>query len=725
MWIRRLSLAALAVLVPLAVLVVWAKRCRGAEEPPLAVVGMPVKAPPVHLAPREVRTGHPRLILDGPNLAALKEAARKKTPAWQRALEKCEAYESTDEGPGYEAFNWADGAAVLALCWRATGDKKWAAAGVKYLRALVEDQEAIGDRKGSDATIRHDSGYPMRTRGVVGALGYDWLYDAPQMTDAIRQTIARRLDAWIRWYRRAGYQREQPISNYFVGYLTATAMAALGVDGPQAAEQQRILREELLGKRVLPAYGTTLAGGDWPEGWQYGELSAANVALTVAAYRTATGEDLAPRLPWLREVVTHHVHALVPGSSAIYDNGDWGERPTRPGPVAMTVLPIALERSAPEAAEAARFIAKHQLPDFAQEHIWLWLLADRPGAAERDPHLGAPLSLHLPGTGLSFMRSAWTPEAVWASFQSGPTVADHQHNDQGHFELWRGGDALIVDGGDYNSAATLNHNSLLVDDGGRVLNYPPNQGTWGTSMRTERFHDDGEAVVAVGDFTDAYLPKCVEDGCAQRAVRLAKRTLVFLRPATLVIDDRVTLADGKWGVTWAAHVTSAPKVSGNVASAKVGRSRVDIVTVLPERGRAQPRKEPTVKTDHPYMTNAPWGPMWRLEVPSARGQPARRFLHVVQAGAAKDAPPTVTWAGGRGLYGVNVAGAAVLFAHSPDGGQATIAAPKAWVYGLQPGARYRVTATGCEVQVARGGGVAATAGGAVRVSAGSCYNGRR
>ena len=36
------------------------------------------------------------------------------------------------------------------------------------------------------------------------------------------------------------------------------------------------------------------------------------------------------------------------------------------------------------------------------------------------------------------------------------------------------------------------------------------------------------------------------------------RTLVYLRPDAVVIDDRVELADGGYGATWAAHVKAAP-----------------------------------------------------------------------------------------------------------------------------------------------------------------------
>src|SRR4029077_15609290 len=144
---------------------------------------------------------------------------------------------------------------------------------------------------------------------------------------------------------------------------------------------------------------------------------------------------------------------------------------------------------------------------------------DQAGAPQHDPHLSAPTSTQLSGQGLTFVRRDWSKSAVCASFQAGPRLfGEHQDADQGHFELWRGADGLLVDGGDSEGSATSNHNTLLVDDGGRHLNYPPNQGVWGTTVRTTRFADDGVVAVAVGDIGEAYAPSCAEDGCTARSV---------------------------------------------------------------------------------------------------------------------------------------------------------------------------------------------------------------
>ncbi|HEY7956981.1 MAG TPA: heparinase II/III family protein [Polyangia bacterium] len=700
---------------------------RRAQAAPLAPVRLEARAP--------IAT-HPRILLDAPALARLRAARKGDTPAWKRQAAACDAELRAPIESGYQGLDWGDAVAGLSLCWHATGDRRFADGAVRYLNALLDDRYKVGDKQGGDDVVRHDDGYGMRAFGVYAALGYDWLYHAPAMTPALRARIRERLGAWIDWYRKDGYLHDQPISNYFVGYLTAETFAGLAAfgDAPQAADWLSHARS-LIGELLIPAYATTLRGGGWPEGWQYGELTCAEVALVVTGLRTATGVDLTPKIPWLREVVTHHLHALQPGSRTVYDNGDWGDHPARASALALTVLPLAIEPTWPTAAAEARWMTRHELPPFGDERAWMALLAERTGGAERDPHLGAPLSITLPGTGLSFMRSAFRPDAVWTSLQAGPTVADHQHNDQGHFELWRGADGLVVDGGDDGSASTMIHNSLLVDDGGKHLDYSPNQGVWGKKTRTTRFYDDRKAVVAVGDLTDAYSPSCVEDGCSGRSVRSVVRTLVFVRPKAVVIDDRLALEDKKYGVTWTAHFTVAPEQKGAHASAVVGGSRVDVTTLWPAGAQATVHKEPTVKADTPYRIDDPWGPMWRLDVESPRGTEARRFLHVLQASDKRATPTPPRAIAGQGISGVELAEPRtdVLFADAETGGAVTLPstaghfADDLLLVGLAPGARYQVTMSrsgdGCAVRIARGNaGSAASPGGALRVGIGSCYN---
>jgi hypothetical protein len=415
----------------------------------------------------------------------------------------------------------------------------------------------------------------------------------------------------------------------------------------------------------------------------------------------------------------------------VYDGGTWGEHPALPSSLAMAGAAVALEPLGDPRALEARWLMAHALPPLRREQAWIGLLAERPGAPERSPREGAT-SLHLAGQGLTFARSDWSPNASWVSFQAGPWLAeDHQDADQGHFELFRGGDGLIVDGGDSEGSATINHNTLLVDDGGRHLTYPPNQGVWGGDrVKTTHFGDDGAVLVAVGEIGEAYAPSCAEDGCKARSVERATRSFVYLRPALLVIDDRVELERGDDGVTWAAHLTRAPTLDGDLASAVVGNSRVDVRTLEPRSSLRIAPREPTPSGEGSHRANKPWGPMWRLEVQSPRGERQRGFLHVVSAGAAAARAPGARALAGDGFRGARIdadgRGSVVIFISKDGPFRVPLGAPADTVVvaGLTSGRQYRVAVeAGCTLSVTKAdGGDARRAGpgGFLRTSAAGC-----
>ncbi len=661
-------------------------------------------APASRPLPKETVAGvpsgaHPRLLLDGPTRQRLTASAKASTPAWKVVVAHCDRYADGSERSGYQGFDWAYALAELSLCWHATGQRRYSDGALIYLGALLDDKERVGDHLGGDKRIESDSGYAARTIGVYAALGYDWLHDAPGMTAAFRARIVARLTTWLGWYRERGYHRDQPGTNYFLGYAATQILAGLALSGEAAVADTWLndARQRLLGTLLLPFLRVVFRGGDYPEGWQYGELYAAQLSLIAEAWRTATGVPLAARLPWLADVPTHHLHALLPDGSSVYDGGDWSNRPARGSRMGLTLVAHALESVAPDRASVARFVLSQTKN--AEGVAWMELLAERPAAtAVSDPR--GPTSLHLPSTGLSLMRSAWTPEAVFASFMAGPhLVEDHQHFDQGHFELWRGGDALLVDGADYGSYGTINHNSLLIDDKKRVLDYSPNQGAWGWNVRTTHFQDDGQVAIAVGDLTDAYRPACIRDGCDTRVVERIIRTFVYLRPSMIVIEDRVSLVNASDGVTFVAHTMSAPTIDKTRATATVGASRVDVVAITDQAFSVA--KQPTLPDKGYAVQDNPWGPIWRLSLPSTVGAKDRRFVVAAQAND-RATTASIMPLHGEHLDGVAAGQRAIVFAVST--GHVTLPAQTRSVQllSLDPQRGYSARADGCNLTLSDG-----------------------
>lgn len=664
-----------------------------AQTAPEAVTPLPA----AHATPG----GPYRLLLDGDTRARLRAAAEAKTPAWRVLSSLCEEATAEHLDSGYQGFQWADALASTALCWHATRDPRYGRAAVAYLNALLDDRFAVGDERGGETVVRHDSGYGIRTFGVYSALGYDWLRDAPGMTPALRARTRARLGQWLGWYARDGYLRDHVLSNYYWGYLTALALSGLSASG-ESPEGDRWLEgaRTKLEHDVLPAFRERLPDGGWPEGFQYGEYTGLEIGLVVRAFQTAAGIDLRTALPWLGTLARHHSHALLPDGRSVYDGGTWGEHPARPSPLALSGALLASGTDA-----EARYMVRHLLPPLTREHAWVRLLVEDPRASERDPRVGAASSLHLRGLGLTFARSRFSSDAVWTSFQAGPFLAmDHQDKDQGHFELWRGSDGLVVDGGDAEGSATINHNTLLIDDHEDHMNYTPNQGVWGSGVRTTRFFDDGTLVVAVGDLADAYAPKCAAEGCP-RSVEGLTRTFVYVRPGLLVLDDRALLASAGYGVTWIAHVTTRPTLGRAAASASVGGSRVDMAFLEPPNAMLSAPKEPTASGEGPHRQNHPWGPMWRIEAKSPIGSRERGFTVFLSAGARSAPKTNVTRVSSAGLRGGVAAGTAVLFASAEGKGHAALGVParSVVVLDLEPGRRYRlepeVDPTSCFVSV--------------------------
>ena len=691
----------------------------------------PVALGPAQLDLPRASAGSHRLLLDEPALARLRDSAQRHSQAFLYAEARANEALGKPLASGYQGFEWADAVAGLSLLWHATGEPRYALGAVQYLNALLDDRLVVGDHQGGADVVQHDSGYGIRTFGAYSALAYDWLRGAPGMDDALRARVLTRLEQWLGWYEQEGYLRDRPTANYYWGYLSTLTFAGLAAAGEsEHASAWRKAALDQLSKNVIPTFNDELRGGGWPEGWQYGEYTTLEIALVAEAWRTGAGINVASKLPWLGQPVTQHVHALLPDEQSVYDGGTWGEHPARPSGLALSALSIALTGVDDTLAAQARWMTAHALPPLKREQAWLGLLADRPGAPERSPR-GAATSLQLAGQGLTFVRSDWSHAAVWASFQAGPRLAeDHQDADQGHFELFRGSDGLLVDGGGSEGSATINHNCLLIDDGGRNLNYPPNQGVWGTKVRTTRFDDDGVVAVAVGDLGEAYAPSCASDGCRKRSVEQLTRSFVYVRPSLLVIDDQVVLERPEYSVTWAAHVTQSPTLAADLSSAVIGASRVDVRTLEPREAAPSALREPTPSGEGSHRLDQPWGPMWRIEVPSPRGQRERSFLHFITAGPAQAPPPAwqrLTGTGFRGAAGrVAESGIAVLFAAATGEGQVALGGPLDYVViaGLEPGRRYSVSVDAtCLLRLGKPSGVAeltATRGGFVRLSAAPC-----
>ena len=413
---------------------------------------------------------HPRIALTPARRARMKRLAGQHAASWTRMARLCEEAATKKIPSGYEGWDWTNAALACGMVYQIEGDESAARTGLTYFRALADDKLDVGDGQGGDAVVRHDQGYPIRTRGFLGAIAYDWLHDAPGMTAELRKHFLDRVGAWLEWYGREGYMRDHPIANYYAGYFGTVAMMGIAAEGddPRGAAL-RAQAQRMFVREVVPAFAK-LEGGQWPEGWQYGSGPAVTMALYAAAERV--------QLPWLSQILPYRTHALQPDGIHIYDNGDWSEKPAVANAAELDAVALAFDREEDGAAAKGEIgrqaLALEAKTTRKKDDAFAWLQALTDDKADEDPRRGATSYLAA-GTGTAFARTAWSSEAVWMAFQSGPYLSDHQHLDQGHFEITRGPDALMIDPGAYGSGSSMSHNTLLIDDGKDALVYSPNQ----------------------------------------------------------------------------------------------------------------------------------------------------------------------------------------------------------------------------------------------------------
>ncbi|HXN33907.1 MAG TPA: hypothetical protein VN894_18685, partial [Polyangiaceae bacterium] len=478
--------------------------------------------PPPPIVPDAVtlshpRGPHPRILLTAGRLATLRGLRAAGATSWRRLDERCLADSRETIDSGYEAWDWANAALDLAECHAVTPRPDYASAALRYFRAILDDRHKVGDGAGGDDVVHHDDGYSIRTRGCFGAIAYDWLRDLPGMTPELRVHAVDRFSAWTKWFSESGYSRDQPIANYYMGWFGAVAFAGIAADGddPRAAGLLK-QAQHMYGAEIAPAYDRKLAGGDFPEGWQYGDMVGAILALFGdAESQAAEGRSPLDELSWLHETTAYRAHALWPDGKHMFDSGDWSEKPA----VAPTHMLLALAAALrPDDAEQGRARSLARLAEDPNEE-WLWLaaLADDPSRPAVDPRRG-PTSYLARGTGTVTARTDWSAQAVWVALASAPSLSDHQHLDAGHFEIVRGGDALVVDAGGYGSYSSLSHNVIAVDDKKDNDNYAPNQGTWSDSAQVARFEDSGAFVYALADYASAFNPAGYPDEHPQRSV---------------------------------------------------------------------------------------------------------------------------------------------------------------------------------------------------------------
>ena len=311
------------------------------------------------------------------------------------------------------------------------------------------------------------------------------------------------------------------------------------------------------------------------------------------------------------------------------------------------------------------------------------------------------------GAGYVHARSSWDEEATYFYFKCGDRFTAHQHLDVGHFLIYKH-EELAGDGGHYDAFGsphdvnyhlrTIAHNTILVDDpaetwpgiragsvtgndGGQAHNWPHHNGAVADAADWLKdrqlydvadllaFEDREDYVYVAGDCTRAYAPEKIE---------YFTRQIVFSRPGTFVVFDRVASRDARFQKTWLLQAAKRPEGAPPKLVITNGRGRLFVETLLPRDARVKLVDGADLYRyggrEYPPRRDTGPAPECRVEVSPSKPARVDFFLHVLTAAddSVESAPEAVVRETDEGVR-VSVGEAVVSFVKDGVGGYVEIA----------------------------------------------------
>ena len=593
---------------------------------------------------RPVPEEHPRLL---GSRERLRQLARQRAEAYQRVVRVAREQKADDHAKMVS----------MALVSAIEEDRHLGRQVIQMAMTTVN-----GPIKKGHVPFAHD----LARCAIVYDLCHD--YWTPEERDKFHQYVNETVDANLRSEPHVFHNGWYGYKNWGIGL----ACYAGYYENPRAESILRSLESEFR-SRAAPALELAGAGGGWAEGyyvnyWLYEWLFFCEVA------RWCEGVDYYAMAP---EFFTNRAAASIfetyPGIGTYNSRrpipmGDGGGR--------------SFGGDRDKALSARRILANHFRDDPAHQAVhamnettprsavgvyaykdFLW----RDTTVRKADLSGFRLSHLSPGPGYVHARSSWDEDATYFFFKCGDRFTAHQHLDVGHFLIYRH-EELVGDGGHYDSFGSrhdvnyhlrsIAHNTILVhdsseawpgiragkvtgNDGGQMHDWPHHNGAVADAAAWQEdrqlydvadilaFEDRGSYLYVAGDCTKAYRPKKLE---------YSTRQIVFGRPGTFVIFDRVASRNPQFKKTWLLQAMKRPEGEPPNLIVTNGKGRLFVQTLLP--------RDPLIKLYHgqdlhgyggseypPGRDTGP-APECRLEVSPSLPARADYFLHVLTAADA-------------------------------------------------------------------------------------------
>ncbi len=678
---------------------------------------------------------HPRLLI---TRAYVEETLKPRAEAQTREWQAFSAYVDSS-GPEEDA-DWTAGTALraLALAWLVTDDPSYATRAKAIMVQLanrIENHPALRGEEGFDSLLMED----VSALAVGYDWLYDALSHEDRA--ALRQTLWRAANVlfdpnadadstvWLEGQIMA-------FGNYaqrWLWALTATGLALWGEN--ESAPVLLDFCRETLTDVFIPALDIQ-TGGAWAEGPVYGFIANWPMVQTALAWWTAAGENYFDDTEWWYDRLAYDMFLYHPGMARTY-NEDWGD-PMHSYPSiigdseryhgvfvygrAQDLLLQAVFAKTEHASWMAWFLEQppDEMPAWMITEEFLW----------RDPKAAAipPFTLTwiAPYLGHVFMRSAWTDEsgqldtsATYVSFNAGDHLAYHQFFDQGNFTIYHNGEELLVRSGVYSGDGTSDHdanwyvrtiaaNSILICDLGETFDgiRPNNErDVWlndcgqrsmspqpRTAINTDfllehwraydtgslvRVSDQGGMTYLRADITGAYNSTVYTTPQNRAKVSAVYRELVYWRPGTVFVFDRVVTTYPSYTPLIVFHFQTEPTPSGLFYGSLVGDSAIYMQNLLPDShvtmvaGYQVAGQVVDQSWGEPVGNNFETDPYgyFRLEIAPAHPNLENWFLTAfVAQDADQPPPPAGVLIEGDTMRGVALGEAQAMFDAAPEDG---------------------------------------------------------
>ena len=361
------------------------------------------------------------------------------------------------------------------------------------------------------------------------SLAYDWLYDGLELEE--RQKLLWAIRPRLRDMKVSLFGNDYKIDRFPFdshGAVTLAHVSAISILlAGDLSEIENIFKESVPRYLLWPVPWGRDDGG-YANGTNYAQWDIGTDTLPVwDIYREALGIDFGLTL-WGKGYGRFITYFLPSGSPrGVF--GDGAERMYR------KVWALQAQAYADRFASSLSTWYADQYTADSEDHL-LRLMSPKRKQADSKLPLGTPNSIHIPSIGWVAMHSdISSSQRTSFYFKSSPYGSyNHSHADQNSFILNVRGQALIIDSGYYDyynsphwnqwAKQTVAHNAITFDGGVGQLH-----DTMAAKGEITMFEPGGSFDMVTGDATGAYGV----------ALKRAVRSLVYIRPGTLIIYDEL------------------------------------------------------------------------------------------------------------------------------------------------------------------------------------------